>query len=212
MVNVFFEIDHLRSILESKGIDTNTVNSIVSKVHQEIQEAVNVEGGIAIERAVEVGVQKSAPDFINELRLDTLNFEVTTDSGNMDFSVPPYPMLPSLLKNAKPMKDGSGVYKVIPVGKPGNKPSITTNIYDAQKKIAAQRAEDAKRQYQAISPAGSKGQQFRVATSKQNPNTQWVRSAQEKDFTGDVAQINAELHNSLDDRIKDIINHYLELF
>lgn len=211
MVNVFFEIDRLRSVLESKGLDGSAIDGIVAKARQEIQQAVESEGNSALERAVAAGVQKNAPDFINELRLDTLNFEVTTDSGSMDFSTMPYQMLPGLLKNAKPIKDGSGVYKIIPVGKPGNKPPISTNIYDAQKRIAAQRVEDAQRQYKSVTPSGSKGVEFRTATSKQDANTQWVRKSQEKDFTGEVADINNDLRSSLDDRIRVIIENYLEL-
>lgn len=211
MVNVFFEIDRLRSTLEGKGVDAFVISSIVAKARREIEDVVQAEGNAALEQAIGLGVEKNAPDFINELRLDSLNFEVTTDSGSMDFSIPPYPMLHSLLKNAKPMNDGSGVYKVIPIGKPGNKPPISSNIYDAQKKIAAQRAEDARRQYKAMSPAGSK-QQYRTATSKQDANTQWVRKEQEKDFTDDMKQLNMQLSNTLDDRIRDIINSYLELY
>jgi len=212
VINIFFELDRLRHGLESKGVKSDIVDSIVRKARREIEEAVASEGEAAIDRAVEAGVQKNAPDFINELRLDAVNFEVTTDSGNLDFTIPPYPMLNSLLKNAKPMKDGSGVYKVIPVGKPGNRPPISANIHDAQKKIAAQRAEEAKKRYQAIIPSGSKGQQFRTATSKQDASKQWVRSEQPKDFTEDVAAINTDLHASLNDKIRDIINTYLELY
>jgi hypothetical protein len=119
-------------------------------------------------------------------------------------------MLPFLLKNAKPIKDGSGVYKVIPVGKPGNKPSFAKNIIDEQRRISAERIETAKARARAIAPAGS--QIFRTATSKQDPTANWVQPAKEKDFTGDVAAINQDLKNSLDDSIRDIISKYEDLF
>ncbi|CAN5950523.1 unnamed protein product [Sphagnum jensenii] len=90
--------------------------------------------------------------------------EVRTESGNLEFTEPPFPMLDRLLQNAKPIKDGSGVYKVIPVGSTGNdRPKVSTNIYDAAKQINAERIENAKRQYQSIIP-GKKNVQFRTAT------------------------------------------------
>jgi hypothetical protein len=119
-------------------------------------------------------------------------------------------MLPYLLKNAKPMKDGSGVYKVIPVGKPGIKPSIAKNIVDEQRRISVERLEAARNRARSLAPAGS--QIFRTATSKQDPNTQWVQKAKEKDFTEDVASINHNLRSAMDDAIHDIISTYMDMF
>lgn len=210
MVNVFFELDHLRAHLLSKGLDDKTADQIVSKASREISTLVQNHGEQAIEQAVQIGAQKESADFINQLRLDAANFQVTTDSGNLDFSEPPRPMLPFLLKNAKPMKDGSGVYKVIPVGKPGIKPSFAKNIVDEQKRISAERIEQAKKQARNIAPSGS--QIFRTATSKQDPHTQWVQPAKDKDFTDDVKDINHDLQQTLDDSIRDIIRDYMELY
>lgn len=212
MVNVFFELDRLRSSLENKGVDPAIITAIVAKARQDINSAFEAEGGAAMEKAVEAGAEKYAPDFINQLRLDAADFEVTTESGNLDFSEPPYPMLNSLLRNAKPMADGSGVYKIVPVGKKGNKPPISTNIFDVQKRIAAERVEAAKKQYAAITPSGSKHTEFRTVTSKQDAQKQWVKPATEKDFTEEVRQINVDLRQSMDDRIRDIINSYVEMF
>ena len=73
------------------------------------------------------------------------SFEITTDSGRTDFSEPPFPMLPRLLKNAKVAKDGS-LYKVIPIkNKTDNKRiSVTTeaayeNINNARRIAKEQR-------------------------------------------------------------------------
>lgn len=210
MVNVFFEIDRLRSHLQSRGVDEATVDRIVSKASAEISAVANIRGEQAVDEAVSIGAQKESADFINQLRLDALNFQVITESGQLNFSEPPRPMLPFLLKNAKPMKDGSGVYKVVPVGKPGNKPSFARSIIDEQRRISAERIETAKTRARAIAPAGS--QIFRTASSKQDASTKWVQSAKEKDFTNDVAIINQNLQDSMDDHINDIISKYMELF
>lgn len=212
MQNIFFALDRLRSTLLAREVDSYIVESIVQQAHREIQSAVEARGRAAVDQAVEAGIDKKSPEFINELRLDTVNFEVETDSGNTDFSTPPRPMLPFLLKNAKPMKDGSGVYKVIPVGKPSNKPNISTNIYDVQKKIAAERAEESRVRYNSIVPSGSVNTTYRTATSKQDANTQWVMPAKDKDFSEELKAINQNLKVEIDDEIDAIISSYEDLY
>ena len=211
MPNIFFELDRLRVVLENKGIDNNTIGRIIENARQEIQLAFEQQGSVAMGLAIEAGVQKRSADFINELRLDSYNFELGTQSGNLSFTEPPFPMLPRLLKNAKPMKDGSGVYKVIPVGKAGtNRPKISDNIYDAQKRINTERVENARAAYQAVSPQGSKSQ-FRTATSKQ-PSSMWVKPAKTSDFSEEVSDINDQLQSSMDDVIRNIIQSYEDSF
>ena len=210
MSNTFFELDRLKNSLSSKGVDSTIVNAIVAKAEREIKELVAKEGNAALMSAVEAGAEKGSADFINQLHLDSVHFEVTTDSGELDFSTPPYPMLPSLLKNAKPMKDGSGAYKIIPVGKPGNKPDMSTTIQDLQRRAVVERKEQAKRRYAAIAPAESVN--FKVASTKQDPNTQWVHPAKDRDFTDEVKAINANLKDSLDKSIRDIIDGYIDLY
>ena len=209
-MNVFFELDRLRSHLISKGVNEVIVDRIVAKAQAEINQLARVRGESAVDEAVSIGIQKESADFINDLRLDTLNFQVKTESGQLDFSEPPRPMLPFLLKNAKPIKDGSGVYKVIPVGKSGNKPSFSKNIIDEQRRISAERSERARAQAKAMAPIGS--QIFRTATSKQDPTEKWVQSAKEKDFGHHLASINQDLQYDLDDSIRDIIQNYMELY
>ncbi len=213
MANVLFELEKLRVTLRNKGLDARAIEAIVVKAARDIADAFEEQGDAALQLAVEAGVAQRSPDFINELRVDPMNMEITTDSGNLEFHEPPYPMLNKLLQNAKPMKDGSGVYKVIPVGATGNaRPKVSTNIYDAAKQINAERAENAKRQYASISPGGSKNVQFRTATSKQDANQQWVIPAKTKDFSNDMGGINKELAATMDTKIRDILRSYEELF
>lgn len=212
MANIFFELDRLKYILENRGIDPNTVQLIIQKAAAEIQTAMASHGDAALTLAIGEGVAKRSPEFINELRLNHISMQLTTDSGNMDFSEPPFPMLPRLLQGAKPMKDGSGVYKVIPVGEPSkNRPKVSTNIYEAWKQIEVERVEAARAQRDRVTPKNSKDK-FRTATSKQNANTQWVQPAKDKDFTETVQSINKELSGSLDDIIRGIVMEYEENF
>lgn len=213
MANVLFELEKLRVTLRNKGLDARAVETIVDKASREISTVFEDQGDSAMQLAIEAGVAQRSPEFINELQLDPNSMELRTESGNLEFTDPPYPMLSKLLQNAKPIKDGSGVYKVIPVGKPGeNRPPVSTNIYDAMKKLNAERAENAKQQYSVIVPAGSRATQFRTATSKQDANTQWVRPAKTKDFSNDVKSINTELAETMDEKIRDILRSYEEGF
>jgi hypothetical protein len=210
MANIIFELEKLRLTLRNKGLDARAVESIVKKAGDEISSAFQEQAEAAMQLAIESGVQQRSADFINELTLDSVNMELTTESGNMEFTEPPFPMLPRLLQNAKPMKDGSGVYKVIPVGTPGkDRPKVSTSIYDSWKQINAERIENARKQYQALAPKESK---FRTATSKQDANTQWVKPAQTKDFSQDVSSINAELAKTMEGIVRDIVRSYEEGF
>ena len=214
MINLFLEIERLKSTLRSRGIEEHFVDEIAIKAETEISLALRERLDAAMDNAIQSGVQKESADFINELRPRPDAFILETESGITDFSEPPMPMLDKLLaKGAKPLKDGSGVYKIIPVG--GNstqkRPPIHTNIFDAQKAIAAERYENAVTQYNRVAPKNSKVN-FRTATSKQNRQTQWVQPEKKKDFTEDLAEINNMLMESYDDVVLGIIRSYEEQF
>ena len=214
MVNIFLELERLKTHLRARGIEDDFVDAIASKANSEITLAIRERLDNAMDLAIQSGIQKESADFINELRPRPDAFTLETESGITDFTVPPMPMLDKLLaRGAKPMKDGSGVYKVIPVGKSNreSKPLIHTNIFDAQKAISAERWESALSQYNKVKPKGSKVE-FRTATSKQNRATQWVQPEKPKDFTEDLAEINSMLSQEYDDLILGIIRSYEESF
>jgi len=214
MVNIFLELERLKVALRSRGLEEQFVESIAGKAETEISFALRERLDTAMDVAIQSGVQKDSPEFINELRPRPDAFTIETESGSTDFSDPPLPMLDKLLaRGAKPMKDGSGVYKVIPVGGTSSqrKPPIHTNIFDAQKAISAERYENAVAQYNKIAPKNSKVN-FRTATSKQNRQTQWVLPEKKKDFTEDLADINNMLLADYDDVVLGIIRTYAEGF
>lgn len=214
MISINLELESLRAYLSAREVDSSEIDEIVASAEQEIAESLQNRLDQGLESAVQAGVEKDSADFINDLRPRADAFIIDTSSGNTDFSDPPFPMLDRLLTgNVKTMKDGSGVYKVIPVGEPSNKPkpSIHTNIFDAQKAMMAQRHESANKQFRDISPKGSKAQ-FRTVTSKQDRNTQWVLPAREKEFSQELGDINDELREDRDQIILDIVNSYMEKY
>ena len=209
MVSTFLDLERLRSTLKTKGLDEETITGILAQADQELQAELKQLMDNAMDQAIQAGVAKSSAEFINDLRPSPSAFLLETESGKTDFSDPPFPMLDSLLKGAKPTKDGSGLYKVIPVGKPGNKKQFFSDIIDAQKAIAAERHIAATSQYNKIAPSGS-ATQFRTATSKQSRTSQWVRPATDKDFAADLAGINTSLEESVRDVIERVIRSYEE--
>jgi len=212
MINIFLEVDRLRSTLRGRGFEESIIEHIANKAEKEISLAIRERLDSALEVAIQSGVQKDSADFINDLRPRPDAFMIDTSSGMTDFSDPPYPMLDRLLaRGTKPMKDGSGVYKVIPIGGTTGpkKPPMYTNIFDAQKAIATERYENALTQYNKIKPKGSKVE-FRTATSKQNRQTQWVMPEKKKDFTEDLAEINSMLAADYDQLVLGIIRSYEE--
>lgn len=211
MISIDLELDALRAHLSSREVDPQQIEDILIEARQEIMDSLGERLNTSLESAVQAGVEKDSAEFINDLRPRPDAFIIDTESGVTDFSDPPFPMLDRLLSgNVKTMKDGSGVYKVIPVGTPSRstKPPIHTNIFDAQKAIMAERHSEASRQYSNIAPKGTKAQ-FRTATSKQNRDTQWVLPAKEKNFAEDLSQINDSLHEDYDDLILNVIHSYM---
>lgn len=215
MLNIPLELERLKATLRGRGLEEDTVVELAIKAENEIQLKLREQLDIAMDELIQLGVQKDSSEFINDLRPRPDAFLMETESSNTDFSDPPYPMLDKLLSggNIKPMRDGSGVYKVIPIGKQGSKtrPSIHSNIFDAQKSISAERHERAIKEYNNIAPRDSKVQ-FRTATSKQNRNTQWVLPAKDKDFTDDIQRINSSLYDTHDEIVLSVIREYEEMF
>jgi len=206
MVNKEHELNRLRSTLVSRGMDEETANKVVAKAASVIEQALQQKVQEAMDQAIAAGVEKRSIDFINQLSENPFEPGIITSNNQTDFTEPPFPMLPRLLNNAKPMKDGSGVYKVIPVGGKSDKPTIANNIFDAQKAVTAERLESAKKQYNKIAPQGAP--KFRTATSKQDSNTQWVMPEKEKDFTWDLVEINDNLQKEVDNIILWTIKEY----
>lgn len=112
------ELDNLRMRLLIRSENPKVVEEIMANAEREVSEVISDEVQSSLQRAIEAGAEVKSDDFVTELRAMMIghSFQITTDSGRMDFSEPPFPMLPRLLKNAKTAKDGSR-YKVIPIKK-----------------------------------------------------------------------------------------------
>lgn len=240
------EISRLRQRLRFKGLSDSVVDSICDEAAAEISATTADLLADAMNDAVNAGGDAMSVDFIDELRAAKFgsSYQITTDSGNTDFSQAPFPMLPRLLKNAKVAKDGS-LYKVIPIkqkntGEKASGVAKTTeaamqNINNARKQAKeekvnenrgyasqnAMKGMDTVAAMQQVSKTRSSKYNdkdtevtvnFRTASSKQDPNTQWVNPGKKADMSGALNNINANLQDSIDRAIDEIIRRLEELY
>ena len=152
MLDANHEIEQFKHRLRFKNLSEPVIDSICQDVAIEIMHASTDLLADAMEQAVQAGAEARSVQFISEIRAVSNggSFMVGTESGRHDFSEPPFPMLPKLLKNAKTAQDGSR-YKVVPIRDKGTKSNlgrigVTTeaalrNINDARK--LAKEARDA---------------------------------------------------------------------
>lgn len=227
------ELQNMRFNLQSEGYDSDDIDTMCDGAAAMISEGITSAIADALRQAEQIGQDMGADDFLSELRVDVIGstFIITTDSGRTDFSEPPFPMLPSLLKNAKTAKDGSR-YKRIPIS--GNKgaKSIPTSTMQATERmrdeqtIAKEQILDdvmgAARSFAGRSTIGrAPGKQekranrisggttqFATASSKQDSMTKWVMPAKDYDLSAALANINSELSITIDQIIINATQSY----
>lgn len=150
MLDARAEIDRLRQKLKFQNMSESAIDNMCDSASKEIGMMTADILADAMIDAVQAGANIGSVDLIQELRAvrSGPTFDIATQSGRTDFSEPPFPMLPKLLKNAKAAKDGS-LYKVIPMKKKGsgNRMAVTTeaaieNINAARRLAKEQRDAD----------------------------------------------------------------------
>ena len=235
MLNVTDEVNNLKLTLSMDGVPFYIIDGIEKEVRREIATRTYDALDDAIQKAQEAGEDYRAEDFINELTAVKIgdSFRIGTDSGKTDFSTPPFPMLPKLLKNAKIAKDGSR-YKVIPMVKKG---TIGLTTESAMGDLNRARADmKSMRGHKKLDPTdrgesfiglynkqrssgrttaekkhtGKGAVDFRTASSKQDANTQWVHPGRNADMTDTLESINNSLFDEVQFIIKDVISRYKE--
>lgn len=144
MIDARFEIDKIKQILRQKNIPEYTIQDICGDIARDISSATADLLADAMIEAVNAGGEVSSAEFASEV-LSMRNghtFSVDTSSGKQDFSEPPFPMLPKLLKNAKISKEGEA-YRVIPISnKSGPSSGVTTEAAIRNINQARQLAKD----------------------------------------------------------------------
>jgi len=238
MLDANAEIARLRQKLQIKSLSDDVIDSICDEAANEINMLTSDLLADAMLTAVELG--KDSDEFISEVKAIRYSnfFSIGTESGRTDFSEPPFPMLPKLLKNAKVAKDGS-LYKVIPIkNKTDNRVNNTIesamiNIENARQ-LAKNNSNNDAINSSNQSPDATKGMStitamqnmakmsknrkntntrqtatsFRTASSKQDASVKWVNPGKEADMSNIIRNINDNLHDSIDKVISDVITKY----
>lgn len=220
------KINSLRQSLRYMGLSASEADEVCRSAAEEISEGMRSIVESAVHDVENQGIAIQADEFLAQIRLDAESgyVQVSTDTGALDFSLPPTPMLPWLLKNAKVAKDGSR-YKVIPVGaSTGSKPKPAAK--DIAAGLAAMSSEgstvESMAQMMAQSftggavggvqarqePRSIAKPEFRVASDKQDATRQWVAPAKDLDMTGAVMQVNDRIRDEVDRLCDQVIARY----
>jgi hypothetical protein len=214
-------LNRLKGDLVSGGYSNNEVDDILREAAQEIDSETRGLVADAISQAEDAANSINATEFLDQINLNTSSgfIEISTDSGQLDFSTPPTPMLPWLLKGAKTSKSGNQ-YRVIPIGKSDGY-SVTTKDVSAgitSVKNGASIADTAiaiakdfglssskiQRKIKDPSPATA----FRTASTSQEGTGAWVKKATEKDMRPAIDDINHQLRSKIEEVCITVTNRY----
>lgn len=181
------EIIRLQMKMTMNGYTLEETNYLINKIEEEVRISSYDLLNEALQKVKTQGA--SSDTFVEEVTAvrNGDSYRITTDSGRTDFSIPSFPMLPNLLKNAKVAKDGSR-YKVIPIAE---KSSVKSDsIFDRPKQSV------------------SGNVNYKTASSKQDANTQWVHPGKDLDMEYLLENTNVELDRDIMQSISDIISKY----
>lgn len=133
MIDADNELDNFRNrMLQDDLLPHNEIDDIIFSTLEQINEAILMSVSEAVAEVVDYAIEIGADKFLEDMDLIETggHWMIATKSGSTDYSIPEAPMLPNLLKNAKTAEDGTK-YKVIPVGKSGDRVSHRmTSLHD----------------------------------------------------------------------------------
>ncbi len=232
MQNPNFILDNLEQDLIRSGVSEDRAMEIRQLAANEINNAVFEVVQQHVAEAEETGRSMGANAFLNEVKLfsDGVNFRIDTTSGEIDFTEPPFPMLPRLLKNAKTAKDGSH-YKTIPIPTAPTSNVPRSSMEGAQRRqqeinVARAAMKDGDRDALSMSsifannmaPIGSDKTysktkstgpvKFRTASDKQDPHSSWVRPGKSLSMDTVLSNINGRMQSQIEEVIATILNKY----
>lgn len=241
MINPKFEVERLKRTLIWKGLDDREADYLSNLASDDMTTAISELTLEAMAEAIQIGEQLGIENFSEMLQVVNTGDSVSigTDSGKTDFSWPAINMLPHLLKNAKTAKDGSR-YKVIPMkpkrrtlssgdvavdmaaaqqvardalknkkGTSNGDPLQASNLFSGLAQAKDFMAN--KRKLREERTESGETTEFRTASSKHNPATQWVVPPKDRDMTVFLADINRNLESKIQQIVMDIVKQYEEL-
>jgi ElaB/YqjD/DUF883 family membrane-anchored ribosome-binding protein len=225
-----YKINQLRLHLVSQGVPNAEIEDILSSINSSIQDKLTSILSSGISSAAQKAEEIKARGFLGEISIKPshLGFEITTDSGNMDFSTPEFPMLDRLLARGRTAKDGS-TYRVVPIGKNSEqKQVVSKDIQSGMSSVASQKPSKsltemvgnmatafgmgAQKVVQSKSENSQKPAEvvFRTASSKQDRTRSWVIPKREADLAPAISEINAMMASEIASAIDQAIQEHRE--
>ena len=231
-------IMHLRSLLLSSGMSEEDADSRCDAAAQELSDSLADLISNTLQTAEQKGIEIGATDFVAELRVNSMggDWTVTTDSGRVDFSSGPWPMLPGLLKKGKISKEGYR-YTRVPMGMSKSTPKDSMSASTQRQEVLAQAkakisdeilhsdsspdvnaaARDFAAAYNSTRKPKHKDRKttysgkpthWVTASEKPSSKAKWIQPAKDQDASSIIAEANNELQQSVQELIGQIIARY----
>jgi len=204
MVNLHEEVHRIQTRLQLNNLDPRTIEMMLAALNMELEQAINAAADYALQEARQLG-HGLGEDFLSSVTIirDHSGVKIGTSTGQTGFFLPPLPMLPRLLKNAKVSKKTGMRYKQIPIDQ-SRSVNGPPNMFDGQ--AAHNATVTQKRASKQGNRSGSVV--FRTATSDQNPATQWVLPEKKIDAAPLLDYINQQLEQNVKVAVDHIIERY----
>ncbi len=211
----------LRLFLSTANVPQEEAEILMREAQAEIDSAVRSIVADAVEEAKGVAEGMEAWEFLDQITLNANSgdLQIGTESGNLDFSTPPTPMLPWLLKNAKTSKTGHQ-YARIPIGKSKGESVPVKDVSagaDAIRKKSSM-VDSTLEIAQAFGVSASKMQRkikdpspavaFVTAGSWQDADTMWKKPGKDKDMRSDIDGLNERIRQQIQSVCDEVISRY----
>ena len=219
----------LRQRLRMKNKSADRIDELVYQAENDLNIAILDIVTDNLQQVQQLALEYGIDDFVENVHIHANggSFDIAIAGGKTDFSTPAVEMLPSLLRAGKTSKDGS-VYRVIPLPTIREFKTRSLSNVDAMQSRAAEikkeridhnRSLDAGRMARNLAASTPRvtmnvattpavGKEFRTATSKQDPATQWVRPARDINITNELMDINSRMDAQIRDVSRSIIHRY----
>jgi predicted RNA binding protein with dsRBD fold (UPF0201 family) len=235
-MSVHLDLERLRFALSRNQVSNLQIQYICDEAEGEINEALLSIVSSAVSEALDHAIEIGADAFVDDIQVlpDANGFyQISTHSGNMNYSKESKEMLLHLLKNAKTSQDGHR-YKVIPLSQKDTKVeqsmfSVLQARQDAMDDARAALREQAKNRRMGItealrinvskqataahtvrssSHAKSGHVEFRTASDRQDPMKDWIIPAKEADMGDYIQDLNRKIVDQARESIKALIDSY----
>jgi len=234
-MNPNLELQRLRQSLLAQGRSDDRVDELCAMAAEDINDAILEIVSDAVDEVRSLGLERGADELIENMTVQQVgdSFQISTQDGRLNFSEPPFPMLPKLLSGpkAKVSKRTGETYNVVPIDQDRKPTKRSLDLVDATQHKAnalhhARNAVSDTTKFDAMAAARAYAEQmtgvkvkrdvappsgniaFRTASSSQNAGQKWVRPAKELDMTGIVTDMNARIEMQITHRVQQIISSY----